>query len=141
MKQRGRKSAAALRLVHVGDSERPLPPECLTHEQAEIWSSVVAAVPKDWFSAENLPILEQYCVTISRARACAAKLNKEPVGTEKYFRLLPLEQKFSRTVAMLATKMRIAQQSTYDKSRRKGAKDMRPAWDAEDESEDEVQED
>lgn len=133
MRQRGRKSAAALRLVHSDDDPRPEGPDSLTREQRELWDSIIRAVPKDWFSAENMPLLEQYCVLIDRTRAVNKKLNGEKIGTNIYFRLLSLEHKFTRHLAMLATKMRIAQQSTYDKSRRKGAKDLRPAWDADDE--------
>jgi hypothetical protein len=135
MRQRGRKSAAALRLVHSDTGERAESPRTLTKEQKEIWDATLAAMPHDWFSAENLPLLEQYCVLISRARAINKKMNAESVGSSLYFRLLYVEQKFARNIAMLATKMRIAQQSTYDKSRRKGSQDLRPAWDADSEGE------
>ena len=135
MRQRGRKTAAALRLVHSDDGDRHESPRTLTAEQRQIWDATVQAMPSDWFSPENLPLLEQYCVLISRARAINAKMNREPVGSSMYFRLLYVEQKFARNIAMLATKMRIAQQSTYDKSRRKGAKDLKPAWDREHEDE------
>lgn len=142
MRQRGRKSAAALRLVASNDdADRPVGPRSLTSEQLVIWDATVAALPSDWFSPENLPLLEQYCVLIDRTRAVNKKMNTEKIGTQLYFRLLSLEQKFARSIAMLATKMRIAQQSTYDKSRRKGAKDMKPDWETHEDSEEETGED
>lgn len=139
MRQRGRKSAAALRLVTSDDdAERHVSPRSLTADQREIWDATVQSMPSDWFSPENLPLLEQYCVMIDRARAVNKKMNSEKIGTQLYFRLLSLEQKFARSIAMLATKMRIAQQSTYDKSRRKGAKDIKPQWDTHEDSEEET---
>lgn len=136
MRQRGRKSAAALALVHSRETKVPAPPASFNDAQKEVWRATILAMPEDWFSTENLPILESYCVTVDRSRTLTKRLNKVPAGSKLYFKLIHMEQKFARSIAMLATKMRIAQQSTYDKSKRK-PKSVKPDWveDREDEAE------
>ena len=61
--KRGRKSGASLETVLSvsGQPARPAAPDCLTTDQAEVWQSVVGAMPADWFKAETFPLLSQYC--------------------------------------------------------------------------------
>ena len=121
MTQRGRKSAAALTVVGGNAVQRHEPPRELTEEQAAIWRDVVMALPADWFGSDTLPLLTQYCRAISRANSLAAmidRLGNDP-GLKAYRDLLRSEFIASRSIASLATKMRITQQATMDKRKMK----------------------
>jgi hypothetical protein len=52
MGSRGRKSAAALGVIH-GIPQRPEPPDELTPEQAEEWREIVGRMPVDWFGRQD----------------------------------------------------------------------------------------
>jgi hypothetical protein len=137
MGDRGRVSGselASIGLKGIESVRRPDAPAEFTQEQAAIWSSVVSGLPADWFPDETLPILAQYCRHVSRSRRIARLLDRleksEEVDVKEYRDLLKSEQEQSGVIATLATKMRIAQQSTYDKSKRKGVQGRRP-WDIE----------
>ena len=148
MQQRGRKSGAQLALVAEGNVEhmKPVePPTSMPDDQKEVWRRVVASCPPDWFQPETLDILEQYCVHVCRAKFLGQMINSMNVAsigtsTDKVLELMRQEHRQSRLVASLATKMRIAQQSTYDKSARRGAKSRASnsgasnPWDAEPEA-------
>src|SRR5262245_43796510 len=116
---RGRVSQAALNVVTVDDGERQEPLEHLTDEQKLIWTETCEALPPDWFNKDTLPLLEQYCVLIDRLRTVNRKMRELEVGTREYVKLLTSEGRMQRCLCTLATKMRISQQSTYDKSKRK----------------------
>lgn len=129
MGTRGRASAAELSVISGGGVEtlrRPdVPPE-LNDEERDIWRSVVNRLPADWFPAETLPMLAQYCRHTVASRRVASLIEAMQSDTEgfsikDYDRLLKMQERESRCLASLATKMRISQQTTYDKSRKKGA--------------------
>lgn len=133
MRQRGRKSAAALSLVvNVNEpSVRHKPPEHMPEDQRAVWDNVLDNVPADWFQPETLPLLEQYCIHVCRAKFLAQLINEYQLKadrlageTSRMLELMRQEHRQSRLIASLATKMRIAQQSTYDKSRRRKSKSM-----------------
>ena len=53
------------------------------------------------------------------------------LGTAKMLdRLLKMQERESRCIASLATKMRISQQTTYDKSRKKGTIGPKKPWES-----------
>jgi hypothetical protein len=136
MAKRGRRSAAVLTLV-TGPVEsiprQPAPAE-LTKEEAAVWGGIVAAEPADWFSASTRPILAQYCRHIIRARRTAdliqnleasvatemdavdglARMSIMLSATEAFDRLQKMQERESRAIASLATKMRITQQATIN---------------------------
>jgi uncharacterized damage-inducible protein DinB len=133
MAKRGRTSAAAIEIAPhaIQAMHRPQAAHDLTDEETEVWFSVVNRLPADWFPDETLPLLRQYCRHAVQARRIAewiekatSDLNpktKQPTLTVKdYDRLLKMQERESRALASLATKMRISQQTTYDKSRKKG---------------------
>jgi hypothetical protein len=135
MGERGRKSQAALTVIGPGGVEtirRPEPPPELTDEQAEEWTSVVTRLPADWFPRETHAMLSQYCRHIVRARRIAKLIEATERCAEfdvkEYRDLLRSEEEQSRAIASLATKMRISQQTTYDKSKKKPQGGKRP-WD------------
>lgn len=136
MGNRGRVSAAALTVISPGGIEtvrRPEPPIELTDEQAEEWRAIVNRMPADWFTRETAPLLVQYCRTIVRARRLAQLLNNteksEELDVKEYRDLLRSEAEQSGVLMSLATKMRISQQSTYDKSKKKPAGGTTRPWD------------
>src|SRR4030095_1646161 len=78
MKQRGRKSAAALVVVpDVGPpTVRLAPPETLTDAQRAIWHKTVNAMPADWFGPQHTPLLEAYCRHLAFAGTIARAINQ-----------------------------------------------------------------
>jgi hypothetical protein len=105
-------------------------PSELTKEQAGIWNAVAAAEPADWFSGSTKPLLVQYCRHIFAARRIAemvATLEAEIAAksaeqserltimlsaVKAFDRLQKMQERESRAIASLATKMRISQQAT-----------------------------
>ena len=141
MGSRGRTSAAELSVISGNGIEtirRPDPPTDLTDDEAEVWRTVVNRLPADWFPAETLPLLAQYArhtIASRRVASMIEQLDKEiteaitkgtpageaVLGSAKMLdRLYKMQERESRCLSSLATKMRISQQTTYDKSRKKG---------------------
>ena len=119
MKQRGRPSSAALALAPVSrieKCERQRTPHDLNDEETEVWVAVVNDHPADWFSPSTVPILTAYCRHVIQARRVGELIEKgtsDPaLSIKDYDRLLHMQQRESLTIATLATKMRISQQST-----------------------------
>jgi hypothetical protein len=134
---RGRSAAAALSIVHadvLSAVPRPKPPAELTDEQGDEWRRIVNRLPADWFPVETQPLLAQLCRHIVRARRLAQLLDAAERAAEfdakEYGDLAKLEESQSRTIATLATKMRLSQQTTYDESTRKGKVAATNLWDS-----------
>jgi hypothetical protein len=136
MKQRGRDSAAANEIAAIGKLEtvqRPDAPYDLTDEQVDEWRAVVARLPADWFTRETHALLAQYCRHVVRARRIAQLIDQaeksDPFDVKEYRDLLRSEEEQSRAIASLATRMRLTQQTTYDKSKKKPATGRKP-WES-----------
>jgi len=125
MATRGRKSAASLELATVSPVQviaRPICPHDLGDEESEVWFAVVNRLPADWFPAETLPLLVQYCRQVVQARRIAELIEKatgdvdedgkSTLSIKDYDRLLKMQDRESRGISSLATKMRISQQAT-----------------------------
>lgn len=126
MIKRGRKSIAQKQAEAViSRMDRPLAPHDLNDEETEFWARIVESLPGDWFTASTLPLLTQYCRHSVQARRIAELVERagsDPdLELRDYDRLLKMQQRESAALASLATKMRISQQSTYDKSKKKPA--------------------
>lgn len=135
MNQRGRKSAASLEVVeqsNVTELPRPSPPPELSAEQAAEWNSVVARLPADWFPRETHGLLAQYCRHVVAARHVAQLISEmeqmDEIAIEDYDRLLKMQEREGRALSSLATRMRISQQSSFDKEKKKGAKVAKKPW-------------
>lgn len=149
MQQHGRKSAASLAVVTaegLAEIRRPEPPQELTDEQSHEWRSVVNRLPAEWFPRETHGMLAQYCRHIVAARRVAqmietledelAKAAED--GTSKadillqsaktMDRLLKMQEREGRAISSLATRMRISQQSTLDRERKKPTKSAKRPW-------------
>lgn len=125
MATRGRKSIASLTVAAPLETvPRPDAPYDLTDEQSDEWWAVVNRMPAEWFPRETHAMLAQYCRHVVRARRIAQLLNAAESAKEfdvkEYRDLLRSEEEQSRAIASLATRMRLSQQATYDKSKGKG---------------------
>ena len=116
-----RKSAAALAVLPPASRiQRPEPPERLNKEEAEEWRTVVGRLPPEWFPAETLPMLEEYCIHVIRSRMIAewmkgfrAEFLMMADGLERVDKLLAMGEREAKAIAYLATKMRLTQQSRW----------------------------
>jgi hypothetical protein len=135
MGARGPKSSAAVAIPSVADlrgDARPEPPADLTEEQAAEWCAIVGRLPADWFQRETHGLLTQYVRHVVTARRIARLLAEmdaaEDLNVRDYDRLLKAQERESRCIASLATRMRISQQSSYDKSRSKPDEPATKPW-------------
>lgn len=122
MLQPGRKAGAALATVAPALMELPEPPENLTEPQADVWRTVVASKPVDWFLPDTLPLLSAYCkATVEHQRVsalldafnCECLKDEDGAALERYDKLTKLQDRQARLMMSLATKMRLTQQSRY----------------------------
>jgi hypothetical protein len=134
--KRGRKSGASLAIRPVTPVEktpRPAPPVELSDEEADEWRAIVDRLPAEWFARETHGLLVQYCRHVVAARRVsqliAAIQEASPFCLKSYLDALKAQQRESGILASLATKMRISQQSTYDKSKRKREGGKARPWD------------
>ena len=135
MKQRGRKTTlAVVSDAPISAHDRPEPPVDLTPEQRVEWITVVNALRADWFTPETYAVLAQYCRHVIEARHLAELIcrfeGEEELDMRDYDRLLKMQERASRIIASLATKLRITPQSTYhpETVKNKGKKVSSP-WD------------
>jgi hypothetical protein len=132
---RGPKSASDLATPTVADlrgDAPPGPPADLTEEQAAEWRARVERLLADWFPRETHGLLAQYRRHVTTARRLARLVETveaaEDLNIRDYNRLLVAQERETRCIASLATRMRISQQSTYDKSKRQPDETRRPPW-------------
>ena len=133
MKQRGRK--AALTVVHgsaISAIDRPEPLTELTPEQRIEWILVVNSLPADWFPDETHKVLAQYCRHAVASRHVSQLIelqeSSESINVTEYDRLLKMQERESRIMVSLATKMRMTQQATYHPEKGKPSTTIKPPW-------------
>ena len=120
MGARGKKTGSQIvaQSAAVALIERPEPPLDLTPAQSDEWVTITSALPADWFSPENHPLLAQYCRHIVNARHIAQLIDQECSGNEMdvklYLDLLAAQHKQTTALKALAASMRLAQQAKYD---------------------------
>jgi hypothetical protein len=138
MTQRGRKSAKLLTVIGPHGLEpirRPEPPGCLNVECADEWRAVVGAMAADYFRPETLALLEQRCRHIVWARRLAQLIEAEELkegegfDDNRYRGLLRIAAVQSHAIAALDTKLRLTQESVYDRTDQKPAAKRKP-WEA-----------
>jgi len=137
--QRGRKGSPALSVIlphDVRPAHRAKPPSDLTEDQAAEWRAVVDRMPADWFPRETHGVLGQYCRHIVEARRISRLIRqmtaKKRFDLDQYEQLLRMHDKEGRSASMLATRMRITQQSRYDKKRKTGNVVAQRPWEEKD---------
>ena len=133
MKQRGRKSAAELAVISssgISTVRRPEPPIELTDEQSREWTAIVNRLPAEWFPRETYAMLAQYCRHVITARRIGQLVEhmeiSESFDIDEYDKLLKMQEREGRALSSLATRMRITQQTTYDKSKKKPLQGKKP---------------
>jgi hypothetical protein len=128
VRARGRKAAEAVSMAAIARLEtiaRPDAPYDLTDEQADEWRAMVGRMPADWFPRETWGMLSQYCRHVVSARRVAQlidlvmKAKKKDFDVEGYDQLLRMQEREGRAMSSLATRMRLSQQATYDKTKKK----------------------
>ncbi len=114
----------------VGQVERPKPPAELTQAQATEWNAIVSRLPPDWFPRESHGLLMQYVRRHATAQRVAAMVDEcERGGIDElrhYDRLLRMQDRETKALMALATKLRITQQSTISKKRQKPVEVKKP---------------
>lgn len=115
MIQRGRKSAEGLTVVPFSPARAIFePPADLSATEAEIFRSVVAGAPNNWFNSDSLPLLVEYSRAWDACNKLSAILNGglEQIALAGGLKdLLGMREKQARLMVTLATKMRLTQQS------------------------------
>jgi len=117
MGKRGAISAAELATMQPRIGKRVEPPDTMPDAQKKFWNVIVNSLPVDWFSEENEALLVQYVRTKARADYIAKRIDSGKLNSKEMADAIKQEGALTRDMAMLATKMRLAQQSTYDKSK------------------------
>jgi hypothetical protein len=133
MPQRGRKSAKILTVIGPHGIEpvrRPAPPASLNDEAAAEWRTIVGAMAADYFRPETHLMLEQRCRHAVWARRLATMIEAEEISpafdSGAYQQLLRAAAGQSHAIAVLDTKMRLTQESIYDRSDSKPTSKKRP---------------
>jgi phage terminase small subunit len=107
----------------------PLPPPHLGKEAAEVWRSIAASKPSDWFDAGAQILLAAYCDTAAQDAVLSKKIGslwRQPNPDQKI--LAQFERRQARNIqllARLASALRLSVQSAVDWHSRK--KDERGA--------------
>lgn len=140
MKLGGRTSSAEISIAgnsakDVERVARPDPPDefNLSDEHVTEWWAVVNRLPADWFPRETFGMLAQYCRHVITARRIGQLINEseaqDPVDINDLEKLYRMQERESRAISSLATRMRISQQSSYDKQRSRGKVRGKAPWD------------
>src|SRR5215213_6608108 len=124
MGTRGRRSASELAIIPFQpkpEVRHPEPPKGLTSDQAQIWRTVVASLPTDWITPSNSPLFEAYCRHTAASRRIADMIAIEEQSAAfnlaDYGRLLTMQERETRALSALATKLRLARSSVDDRRR------------------------
>jgi hypothetical protein len=136
MRTGGRRSAAAaIADVMPLPIQRPNPPPGLTTEEAIEWRAIVNRMPAGWFLRETLILLEQYCHHSIAAREIAFAIQELRASgqgkSEGCYKLVGMQAEQTKMLVSLATKMRLTQQSTYEKRTKKPVQ-IRTPWKSDD---------
>lgn len=135
---RGPKSKAELAVVASGGvtaTERQRAPVDLTDEQRAEWMAVVAGLPADRFTREQVPMLAAHCRhTVAQRRIAQlieAAEKAEEFDVNEYDRLLKMQERESRCLASLAVRLGFAYSTAYEKRPPKGGKHTPKPWEFE----------
>jgi phage terminase small subunit len=119
MRQRGRISANAVSIRPSQKLYSADAPDYLSPSQKQVWQSTVERLGHDWFPAEVLPLLEQYCCVVVVARSLARQVEDETITGEQRNDVMRWWHAYTTLMAQLATKLRITTQATRVASKQK----------------------
>jgi hypothetical protein len=118
MKQRGRKSGAALSVIQAEGSELPTPPDTYTDQQAHLWSRIVAEKPAEWWDTASLPMLDELVKVTTEIERISALLSATPLDgpedLQTYKELNAILDKQSSQRKRLMSSLRLSHQSRYN---------------------------
>jgi phage terminase small subunit len=114
MRQRGRKSAAALSVVDVHDQQKLLPPAFLSEPERELFASIVGGCDADHFRQTDLPLLSRYCEAAVLAENAALELRDGAVVDGKPSPWIVVQEKCVRALVSLSMRLRLSPQSRLD---------------------------
>ncbi len=142
MAKRGRVSAKALEVLRENPTsaaviervQRPDAPYDLTDAQAAVWHRIAADLPADWFSPKTIDLLAQNCRHVVEASRIASLIEQEmrqkKLDLGRYNQLLKMQERESRAITTLMTKMRTTHQSLYDKKLKLDAQKVNKPWES-----------
>jgi hypothetical protein len=141
MLQRGRKSVGALVAVTQPEGRRLVAPKGLRAAEKRVWQQVVDGCPSDWFASEQTELLVGYCRHVVNASVISKAVNRmttkallEDLIARRYNRLLGMLNRETKTIQMIATKLRLTNQSRLDplaagrETRFRKPKSVQPIW-------------
>ena len=131
MRPPGRKLAASLSVVSVGERPRAEPPEKMIEAEKAVWRETTAALRPDWFQGAEC-VLGAYVGTVVMEREIAAELRKYTPDNDRYFDLVRLRCLVASTMASLATKLRLTPQSSRDSRNVKLVSTLPKPWETSD---------
>ena len=115
MRQRGRKSAAALSVIAVdGEPNRLLPPASLGDVERTVFVDLVTACDPKHFRPSDLPLLCRYCETAVLAEQAALELRRGAVVAGKPSPSITIQEKAVRAMVALSMRLRLSPQSRID---------------------------
>jgi len=116
MKQRGRRSAAALATGFVDVGQQRLdPPDCLAPDERRRFVELVGACDPQHFRASDLPLLCRYVEADALAERAAMELQATgPVVDGKASPWLVVQEKAVRAMVALSMRLRLSPQSRTD---------------------------
>jgi phage terminase small subunit len=115
MRQRGRKSAAALSVIAVdGDPDRLLPPASLSDPERIVFVDLVTACDPKQFRPSDLPLLCRYCEAAVLAEQSALELRRGAVVDGKPSPWITVQEKAVRAMVALSMRLRLSPQSRID---------------------------
>jgi hypothetical protein len=116
MRQPGRRSSASFVVVPDIRQRRPAPPERLSDEQKAIWIDITERLRPDWFQGTE-HLLEIYCRALSLERFISQQIKAtDPSDSQRLALLTRTLRDTAAVIATYATKMRLSQRSTYDRT-------------------------
>jgi hypothetical protein len=113
MAQRGRKGSKAdiLSIVPRLPGERaPAPPE-LSEEERRIWNDVVRNMREDWFNPAIAPLLRAYSCECVAGDVLGRRLRELQWGDPDYRGVAAMHRAAAKSIASLATKLRLTPSS------------------------------
>ena len=128
MGARGRKSKADIALIadDVEIEHRVSPPADLNNEQKVEWLRVVNSMPAEFFTEKNRPLLESHCRHRVALRHVGALIdeaeNSEDFNLPSYDRLLKMQERESRCIAMLSVRLGFAKTTAHEKEIKNNSK-------------------
>jgi phage terminase small subunit len=124
-----RRSQASLTLVHLTAGPLRLKPPCgLGGVEAQIFRETVASVPPEHFQAEDLPLLEAYSRAAALERRAAEELQSCAVVGGQPSPWLAVHASAVRSLAALATKLRLGPRARNPSNRRSAKSGASPSY-------------